>query len=100
MATFTNVDTNQIGETLQSIRQNVDTLSRISNTLENSVLSRLAPYWEGEAKNLFFRQFPSFNNSLRKLVEGYENLYIELEAAQIDYSRANDSVMSQVDLLQ
>ena len=99
MATFTNVDTEQIRQTSQRIRQNIENMKRIRNTLESNVPNRLIPCWQGEAKDLFFQQFTNFSVSLRTLIESYEALNSDLEAAGGAYQQANEVVTGQVNRL-
>jgi WXG100 family type VII secretion target len=99
MATFTDVDTEQIRQTSQGIRQNIENMKRIRNTLDGNVPSRLIPCWQGQAKDLFSRQFTAFSASLGALIEGYEALNTDLEAAGGAYQQANEAVNGQVNRL-
>jgi WXG100 family type VII secretion target len=99
MATFTEVDTEQIRQTSQGIRQNIENMKRIRNTLDSNVPSRLVTCWQGEAKDLFFRQFTTFSAALKTLIDGYEALNNDLEAAGGAYQQANEMVTGQVNQL-
>jgi len=100
MATFTEVDTDQIRQTAQSIQQDIDSLKNIRNALDSDVLSRLAPWWQGEAKDMFTQQFTSYSMSLKALVDEYELMNKELEKAGTEYRAANDQVTAQINRLQ
>jgi WXG100 family type VII secretion target len=99
MATFTNVDTEQIRQTSQEIRQNIENIKRIRNVLDGNVTSRLAPCWQGEAKDLFSQQYTAFSASLRTLIESYEALNNDLQAAGGAYQQANELVTGKVSQL-
>ena len=96
MATFTDVDTEVIKQAAQVIRQNIDEINGIKTGLDSNVLSKLVPCWQGEAMDLFSQQFALFSESLKTLVEGYEALYSDLEAAGGVYRQANEQVTGQV----
>jgi WXG100 family type VII secretion target len=100
MATFTDVETNQIRQTAQSIQQNIANMRRIRNTLDSNVLSRLTTCWQGEARDSFFRQFASFNTSLRALIDEYEALNNSLQSAESIYQQANNQVIGQINKIQ
>ena len=100
MATFTDVETNQIRQAAQSIQQNITNMRRIRNTLDSNVLSRLTTCWQGEARDSFFRQFASYNTSLRALIDEYEALSNSLQAADEAYRQANNLVTGQISRLQ
>jgi len=99
MATFTDVETNRIRQTVQSIQQNIANMRRIRNTLDSNVLSSLTTCWQGEAKDSFFRQFTSFSTSLRTLIDEYEALNINLQDAEEIYQQANNQVADQINRL-
>jgi len=99
MATFTDVDTEQLRQTSQGIRQNIENIKRIRNTLDGNVPDRLATCWQGEAKDLFSRQFTIFTASLKTLIEGYEALNSDLESTGRTYQQANELVTGQVNQL-
>ena len=99
MATFTDVDTEQIRRATQDIRQNITILKRVRNELDSSVLSRLVSCWQGEAKDLFTQQFIAYCASLKILVEEYETLGIDLELAEGAYRQANEQITRQINQL-
>ena len=96
MATFTDVDTNQINNTAQGIRQHIESMKGIRNALESSVISRLIPCWQGEAKDLFTHQFTSYCASLKTLIDSYEELNRDLISAETAYRGANDQVTGEI----
>ena len=100
MATFTDVDIEQIRLAAQDISRNIDTMKRLGNTLESRVLNELATSWQGESKDLFVQQFTSFNLSLKRLLEEYEALNNDLESAGGDYQNANSRITDFVNQLQ
>ena len=99
MATFTDVQTSQIEQAAASIRQNIGTIRGIQNALSQNVLSKLAPHWQGEAKELFFQQFTALNASLDKLLREHEALNQQLEASAAVYNQADSMVMSAINRL-
>ena len=100
MATFTDVDTEQIRLAAQNIKQNIESIKRIGNELESNVPGRLVPCWQGEAKDLFIQQFTAYNTSLKSLIGEYEALNNDLEAADRDYRQANEQVSGQLNKMQ
>jgi WXG100 family type VII secretion target len=100
MATFTDVDTDQVRIAAQGIRQNIDAMKKTGGALNSRVLNELVTCWQGEAKDCFSQQFTSFCASLMKLLEEYEALLNDLEAADSDYRLANDRITSHISQLQ
>ena len=100
MATYTDVDTDQVRQTAQAISQSIESMKRIINALDNNIMSSLATCWQDDAKDLFSQQFSSFIASFRQLVGEYEALNNELEAAEGTYRQANGLVVSNINKLQ
>jgi len=78
------------------MRQEIDSMRDIWNMLNNNVLGTLETCWQGEAKDLFSQQFSSFSVSLKKLIDGYDELNSELQAAGNVYQGANDMVLTTI----
>jgi WXG100 family type VII secretion target len=100
MATFTDVQAQQIKQVASAINQTIDTLRDIQNSLGTNVVSRLSPCWDGEAGELFFRQFNGFNASLQKLVNDYGALNETLATCGRTYQQADNLVITAVNRLQ
>jgi len=100
MATFTDVDTDEIRVTAQGIRRNIDEMKKLESALYDHVISELMTCWQGEAKELFIQQFSSFNTSFTQLMGDHEALNDELEAAGGAYAQANEQITGHVNRLQ
>lgn len=88
----TDVDSKKIDNTADSIEDDVNELLSICSFIQGDVMVNLDPYWQGQAKQSFEKQFGAYYINLLKLVEGYKEINDQLKKAGVAYEKADDTV--------
>ena len=99
MGSFTDVDALRLTQEAAAIRQNIATLRSMQTALGN-ILTRLGPHWQGEAHQLFTRQFQDYTTSLTRLISEHERLNNDhLAASGTRYRDADERVRARINQL-
>ena len=89
----TDTDSEQISDAAVSIDSCISGLQSICKTADNSVMPKLIPCWQGQAKDSFEEKFILFILELTNLTAGYDELNEQLKKAAAAYAKADESVL-------
>ena len=90
-ATYTDVDMDQIAREVSNIHVSIESIVGVRDMLRE-VLPGLDTCWQGEAKEVFSKQFTEFIAAFTELAKGYESLNEELDKAGSSYKSAYQAV--------
>jgi len=84
---YTEVDTDIINTTINSINNSVKELKSIVTVMENDVVNNLTSAWEGEAKEAFKQSIDIFNSLLKEIVNEHTELSEQMNYVNDQYSK-------------
>jgi uncharacterized protein YukE len=93
---MTEVDTNRLLSVKSRIANDIGGILKIRDTLKGPAINGLAPYWQGQAQDLFVQRLNAFLTVFEGFMKHCERLNAELERAGKTYSDAEAEVKALV----